>query len=457
MSAELALIGDRHAARAQKPQATGIPAPADSPAWSILLSRAEALGCDRQAFRWLLFGVGAHPLLIAHAEVLERVRAALASPVFVKGVEWGSSRWVDFVPMWRTGLANLSAARYDLGREPGLNTYNVQPTAGKHPLMHKGITSAPVAAAMWSRHAFNDDSDPAKRAIAMRFERLQAHLLATHFESRARSGKTIEEFEQFSPAAGAFAPVPVSADAVSRAVRSLSEARHADLVACLPDDEDSLVFADALGDWVQAVKPVCEGGHVHPHALDYAAAVQHYFNHLRPMLDAAVLERRYRRRSSGDHASTGPSVHGYVLVVTPGSDDPANPRPTLATLEPPSTGPDGARNITEDGLAPNDVVAGTLELVDPDAIQGRLSRLKWQQIAAQMAAQDFPWDVDRLGARECRLLMQVARAVAQCLARSACGWVSRPSCSPRSRSSPSTRRRLSATRCAALSIASPRA
>jgi hypothetical protein len=104
-------------------------------------------------------------------------------------------------------------------------------------------------------------------------------------------------------------------------------------------------------------------------------------------------------------------------VVTLGSDDPANPRPTLATLEPPSTGPDGARNITEDGLAPNDVVAGTLELVDPDAIQGRLSRLKWQQIAAQMAAQDFPWDVDRLSARECQLLMQVARACVHDCAR----------------------------------------
>lgn len=397
---------------------SAVPAPAASRAWQSFLKIAASLGCDSDALRWLMFGVGAHPLLIGHAEVLERVRRALESPAFAAAADWGSRAWVDQIPAWRDSLARLGAARTEIARAPGLEDYDARSrgrSGRSHPLMRKGITLAPVAAALWSRHAFSDDPDQAKRAVAARFERLQFHLLAANLESRARSGHTVEEFEQFAPTTVEFAPVPVSADGVSRAVRLLSEAPHAPLVDRLPEDDDSVTFSEQLQAWAASIPVLSLPADAHLHMLDYVGELARYFQRLPQILDAAVLQQRRRRaRSSEGHRSERPAIHGFVagppglLVAAPEDSERDHPGQVVVTLEPPRAGPESFRDALEQGLAPPDVVVGGLELIDPESIAGRLSRLKWQQIASQMSAQDFVWDIDRLGAPECRALMTAA-------------------------------------------------
>lgn len=401
---------------------SGIPAPQASPAWQAFLKQAQALGCDLPSTKWLLFCIGAHPQLISHAQILEKVRHHLSTAVVGQARTFCSKTWTDRVAGWHDILDKLARARSELSAVPELKGYDLAPNSGLsgHPLMRKGVTIAPLPSALWSSHAFRDSADPGEREVVRRFEHLQAQLLVAYFETRARSGFTPDDFEQHEPDGSEFAAVPVGSNDVSRAVRLLSLAEHAKLVAVLPTDDNPLAFWDNLQQWPDQVQPLLPDRDARSRIGHYVNAAANYFNSLRKTLDQELLEKLRRSSRTTGHDSKRPAIHGYLpgpagLLVAGGEsaaspeEQPPHPTGQIAlTVNPPATGADSFARALSEGLAPTDAAVGTLELTDPEDIAGALSRLKFQQLALQMAAQDFVWDIDRLTPTQYAAILQEA-------------------------------------------------
>lgn len=401
---------------------SGIPAPQASPAWQAFLTQAQALGCDLASTKWLLFCIGAHPQLISHAQILEKVRHQLSSAVVGQARNFCSKTWTDRAAEWQDILGKLARARSQLSAIPELKEYDLVPHGGlsAHPLMRKGVTIAPMPSALWSSHAFSASADPGEQEVVRRFEHLQAQLLVAYFETRARSGYRPDDFEQHEPDGSEFAAVPVGSNDVSRAVRLLSLAEHAKLVALLPIDDNPLAFWENLQKWPDQVQPLLPTEEAGSRIEHYVNSAANYFNSLRKTLNQELLEKLRRSSRTTGHDSKRPAIHGYLpgpagLLVAGGGpvagaeEQPSRPTGQVElTVNPPATGADSFARALSEGLAPTDAAAGTLELTDPEAIAGALSKLKFQQLALQMGAQDFVWDIDRLTPQQYAAILQEA-------------------------------------------------
>ena len=345
---------------------SGIPAPQASPAWQAFLTQAQALGCDLASTKWLLFCIGAHPQLISHAQILEKVRHQLSSAVVGQARTFCSKTWTDRAAEWQDILGKLARARSQLSAIPELKEYDLVPHGGlsAHPLMRKGVTIAPMPSALWSSHAFSASADPGEQEVVRRFEHLQAQLLVAYFETRARSGYRPDDFEQHEPDGSEFAAVPVGSNDVSRAVRLLSLAEHAKLVALLPIDDNPLAFWENLQKWPDQVQPLLPTEEAGSRIEHYVNSAANYFNSLRKTLNQELLEKLRRSSRTTGHDSKRPAIHGYLpgpagLLVAGGGpvagaeEQPSRPTGQVElTVNPPATGADSFARALSEGLAP---------------------------------------------------------------------------------------------------------
>jgi integrase len=381
-------------------------APLDSPEYIRVRSLLSEMGHRNESWDSLAFSLALLPNFRAHGVVLERFSDILDTPIF-RSLEWVQGAWAAYVPAWRRllrdwGDVRASIARETLPENPNWLDLPKQLTKDGHvrnPLRRHGISVAPIASLLVTQHEFSAHPSADRRAIADKFNHLQAMLTAACIELRWASQRTVEEYLSFAPTRHVeFAAHPTSAAAACLAARWLGEAAQAGLLDRFTVDPDPRTYVGSLAALEEELsaaassktsntsgsKPRLTRGQMRMRAL------VGYFTHWLQLL-AGAEQGLKRRRRSGETSPDRQGVTGVDGYIPP---DPGTPAVDGAGSDLDSNGNGGEGDEGAGGGLPyEDISQPSLPQVSPDKVKGGLSKLQWQGMQAEMAANVLPWDL----------------------------------------------------------------
>ena len=379
-------------------------APLDSPQYLRVRALLSELGHRQQSWDSLAFSLSLLPSLRAHGVVLERFSEILDTPIF-RSTEWAQGAWTSHLPAWRRLLRDWGEVRARVDRDPlpeianGLDLPKQLRKDGqvRNPLRRHGISVAPLASLLVTQHEFAAHPSADRRAIADKFDHLQAMLSAACVELRWASQRTVQEYLSFAPAEHVeFAAFPVSAAPACLTARWLGEADQAGLLDRFPLDADPRRYVDSLAALEEELSPAASsrpnkttGAKPRPTRRQVRMrALVGYLTHWVQLLEGAEQGRK-RRRRSGETSPDREGVTGVDGYIPP---DPATPPVDGAGSHLDGDGDEGDEGAGS-GLPHEDISQPSLPQVSPDKVKGALSRLQWQGMQAEMAANILPWDL----------------------------------------------------------------
>ena len=392
-------------------------APQQSPAYQALLRFVQSRRGDDGALRELLWRIGAQPLLIAHEHLFENLLAFLyASPLHIANLAWASA-WKNGIEPWQQILRFLSDAKEQIANLEGLEHFQAEPAnAHDHPFLGTHIDRHPIAAALWNRHHSVTEYPPAEEnSVGLAYFHLQAHLLCAYFEAREHAKVGLAGFETYV-GAREFAPVPIGAGPVGRTVREFSLPAYDDLLRQLPRDKSTKDFAKSLLNVPLDLRYV--PGTSRERAQHYFENLVVYFAHIYNLLG---LDKVDPRRGSGSPIKTdGGSesrpgfVHfeGGILSIADienptGEDFPEGAYQSVK-LSFRSDADDTPEAMEKSGLAPQEQSEDLLDLYSPEEAARKLSQVKYQRQALEMAANRFWWDRGNLTPLQMQTFWRIA-------------------------------------------------
>jgi hypothetical protein len=267
---------------------------AGSMACQSLIGHVEQAGGSGASVNEILWRIGGHPLLPAHARIFQHVAAALRSDVFSEPALFWAGPWRERIGVWLDTLALIDRLEPQLRADPSLPELFREPRdADDHPLLRQGVGRHPMAAALFNRHQYADhgDVDNGQQA-ADRYELTRAHVLAIYCEARERAAAGLEQF-LLHDGDREFSAVPVGAGPVGLALRDMSLAEYAPLLAQFPPTSNTPAFASQMA----VLQP--DFSVLQRDLMDRAARhflqLQRYLSTLASMLSAQQLEPRTRQ------------------------------------------------------------------------------------------------------------------------------------------------------------------
>ncbi|MCB9610436.1 MAG: tyrosine-type recombinase/integrase [Polyangiaceae bacterium] len=393
------------------------PGPADShwdtPRTSKAYQRVRAevvkLGHTGEAWDTLAFSLGLLPTLASHGPALQRVSELLEAPVFQKASDWAAGTWVDQIQPWRAILADWPKVRAafrgsDSFLDPRLS-FEARANR-RNPLRGRGMDVAPLASCLVVRHEFQTSSDPARKALAVQFDHLQAMFMAAAIDFRWASGVEVQAYLDWQPdGRHEFASHPIESHRACRALRWLSESPQAGILDGVGDATDPTVFMRQLFRWEAQVVPSEQVASAsEPESLEeqrrrtYPSALTSYL--------AYWPEIRARRKigfsnspapgggGGGGGGATGPGVEGFIAPHPPAGDGKSQAQASQPSGPTGSTPDDPAGGLG--GLSVDEVRPLQLPLVPAGEIDARLARQKWQAMRAAMSDTVTPFDLRNL-------------------------------------------------------------
>ena len=161
---------------------------ADSPAFAALSIHLEHASGSTDTLKTILWKIGAHPQLLAHAKVLLTVEQLLQTRTFSPPCLYWSREWRDELNDWKHTLAQIRTLEPALLDDPALTAMFRSPKHDRdHPLLRQGVTRHPIAAALFNR--YEPTNDEWATVAEARFQSMRAHVLAVHFEARSRAAQ----------------------------------------------------------------------------------------------------------------------------------------------------------------------------------------------------------------------------------------------------------------------------
>lgn len=360
------------------------------------------LGHAEAAWDTLAFSLGLLPTLFVHGAALQRVAEILSTPVFVNASTWTKGAWLQHLPAWRAMLADWDKVRRAF---PGVLDPRHRRAFGleslhRHPLRGFGIDVAPLISVLINRHEYSQSNESAKRALASRFDHLQAMLTAAALDYRWHSGTTVDDYLAWLPdSRHEFNSFPIESHRACRSVRWLAKAPQALFLARLGQSSEPRKFVRELRKWETDVTP-SDANRSGPKSDEdlqrqtYPAALSSYFSYWPSMLAGIDLVGRPARPDDHNEArGDGSAVDGQVPSDA-GKTRERQPNPSPSPGGPPAGGdssPDG-------GIAKDDDAPVRLPLVPIGQIDAILSGQKWRAMRAAMAATVTPFDLRYLAA-----------------------------------------------------------
>lgn len=150
---------------------------AESRAFAALSMHIEHAAGSTDTLKTILWMVGAHPQLLAHARVLSNLGELLQTNTFSHDSLYWSNDWRDELNAWKHTLAQIRelgpALHGDLELQP---MHKAARHERDHPLLRHGVTRHPIAAALFNR--YEPAADVQSSGVEARFQSLRAHVLA---------------------------------------------------------------------------------------------------------------------------------------------------------------------------------------------------------------------------------------------------------------------------------------
>lgn len=374
-----------------------LPAIGESPAYLALIRETRGQHQDEEALDALLWLIGAHPLLIGHAQIFENIKALVARPTFTESQLSWAGNWTDSLDRIRGWLAWFSDQRSNLEATPGLARLFEPPTnKAAHPLVGQHVDRHPVAAALWNR--VNGPED-----VREAYMQLQGHVLAMYAESRVRSAVGLQEFLAYR-GAREFGATPMNAGPVGRAVRELADIELATSLVQLPPRSSTQQFATAIR--LLSIDYRAFNSAQRARIGEAMGAVVDYFKALPALLTREGLHPRTRQAGRGRQAESyeRPGHIAYapgssVLVTQPNCGDDSTPLIEVAFVPAPELG-DDSTSLEGSGLSPVEVVEPILTLREYDALVAMRSSMSFQRSAAELRSQPLACSVDQASAAD---------------------------------------------------------
>lgn len=379
-------------------------APAESDALRALCTHLESAGGAPDMLVTLLWKIGGHPGLIGHWRIFIRLQKLLATDVFSKeSLEWAGD-WQKDLEAWRDTLKLLRQIEATLRGDEKLDAMFREPrNEHDHPLLRHGVTRHPIAAALFDHHQWEDDPQRSGDGAVERYLLTQAHVFAMYVEARARAALGRDAFLVHT-AKKEFAPVPLGAGPVGLTLREFSRAEYAPILAQLPSDTDTKVFAQHLAALVPApgafaALPTSSRAD----ADRYFGDLQSYFKALPALLNATDLEATTRKPGERSGGGGGQEFRpGWVGFTPDGVQrqlqldwEEGAPPVTLVSL--PATDEPDPQQEEDEGEAPASSRDSALETYAPGEAARRMSTMRKRELAVENRDQAPSWALESAG------------------------------------------------------------
>lgn len=383
---------------------------ADSPAFAALSIHLEHASGSTDTLKTILWMIGAHPQLLAHAEIFSTVEELLQTPTFSPPCLYWSSPWRDEVNDWKGTLAQIRTLESAPQSDPELAAmYRLARHDRDHPLLRHGVTRHPIAAALFNRYQPNDDEWAT--VAQTRFQSMRAHVLAVYFEARSRAAQGREQFMNHH-GQKEFAPVPVGAGPVGLALREFSHSKYSPLLLQLPDEVCTVDFAAAI----TVLQPNYSRVPLHDRrdAARYFHDLQRYFNALPALLNRSDLNSRTRKGTDtvdgeGGHMLRPGWVFDNARITKQLDLDWADDAPNVTQVYLPLDGEPDPNDEELDGDCPGASRDTAIELYDATDAARIMSRMRFRQLAQELRGQEFHWSMDMASAEERDRALRVAQ------------------------------------------------
>jgi hypothetical protein len=391
---------------------------AGSLACQSLISHVEQAGGSGASVSEILWRIGGHPLLVAHARIFQHVAAALRSDVFSEPALFWAGRWRERIGLWLDTLALIERLEPKLRADPSLPELFREPRdADDHPLLRQGVGRHPLAAALFNRHQFaaHREAGTGQQAVDQ-YELTRAHVLAIYCEARERAAAGLDKF-LIHDGDREFSAVPVGAGPVGLALRDLSLADYAPLLAQFPPTSNTPAFASQMA-VLQPDYSVLQRDLI-DRAARHFLQLQRYLGTLVSMLSVQQLQPRTRHVDEG---STGPGGHphrpGWVgwspgEITRREEHDWTEDGPPLTHVSFPA--PEELDPLVEEaeGDAPGSTRDNDITLYDPAAAQKKMSALRFLALHQERRHTHFNWALNAASRTErCRALQAAQRGIA---------------------------------------------
>ena len=398
---------------------TGSPSPrrsvAGSLAYQTLSSHLAQAGGSPDRLKAILWRIGAPPELTALDRVFKNMTAILGSAVFAaENLDWARP-WRHEVDGMLSTLGCIAAIDDLLRADPALREMFRSPEHDRdHPLVGRGVGRHPVAAALFNEHQCKSQPAGGIGAVAAeRYELVRGHVLAVYFEARSRAALDLDAFIEYD-GEKEFAAVPMRADPVGRAMRELSLAEYAPLLAQFPDATNTVEFAYSMASLQPSYADIALA--YREPAARHFSALQRYLNAVRTLLDSTHLEPRTRRVEQPGSGHGGHS-HNPGWIAWAGIDikrqvelDWDDDVPPVTRVSLPATDEPDPLEEEAEGDMPGSLRDGELELYDPFWASKKMSCMRYRRLAIELRSQAFEWSLDVASKTERARAMQVAQA-----------------------------------------------
>lgn len=126
---------------------------AGSLACQTLIGHVERAGGCGACINEILWRIGGHPLLTAHARIFRHVATALQLDVFSTTSLFWAGAWRDQIGLWLDTLHLVERLEPQLRADASLREFFREPKdPDDHPLLRQGVGRHPVAAALFNLH-----------------------------------------------------------------------------------------------------------------------------------------------------------------------------------------------------------------------------------------------------------------------------------------------------------------
>lgn len=383
---------------------------ADSTAFATLSSYLERAAGSTDTLKTVLWKIGAHPQLVAHAEIFSTVAELLQTRTFSRPCLYWASSWRDELDDWKDTLARIGALESELRNAPELAAmYRSARHDRDHPLLRQGVTRHPIPAALFNQYQPTDDE--LATVAQARFKSMRAHVLAIYFEARWRAAQGREQF-MVHRGHKEFAPVPVGAGPVGLALREFSRSKYLPLLLQLPDEVCTVDYAGAI----TVLQPNYSGVNLSDRndAARYFQDLQRYFKTLPALLNSSDLTPRTKKRTDtvdgeGGHALRPGWVSDSARIMRQQDLDWADDAPNITQVILPHDGELDPNGEELDGDCPGASRDTAIELYDPTDAARIMSRLRFRRLALELRGQEFHWSLDMASAEERASALRVAQ------------------------------------------------
>ena len=347
----------------------------------------------------ILWRIGAHPLLVAHARVFGNLSNALSCEVFTPKALYWAGTWRNDINAWVETLQLIERLEPVLRADPVLRDLFKEPRDDRnHPLLGHGVGRHPLAAALFNVHQSEDRDAPGGEAqTAQRFDLVRAHVLAVYCEARARALAGLDAFLTYD-GEKEFSAVPIGAGPACLALREFSLLEYAPLLLQFPLAASTPEFAYRMATLQPSYADLPR--FLKERAARHFTSLQRYLGALASMLNATHLQPR-TRAVEDPGSGPGGSAHrpgwvGYTSGAIKRREErdweDGAPAITYISLPP----PDEQDPLEEEaeGEAPGSTRDEELRLYDPLKAAQILSRMRFLDLLFELQSQGHLWSLE---------------------------------------------------------------